>query len=234
MDVAGYAPVADAIRERMAAGVGPAVLVGVGGSVCVGKSTTCERLRRLLHPVSTEVVTTDGFLYPNAELARRGITHEKGFPESYDAGALVTFLRELRAGSAGVRVPVYSHESYDVVPDVTRELVDAAVVIVEGVNALQFRDEMDLGVYVDAPEAAIERWYADRLVAMFAAAPPGSFYAELGFDEAQQRAFAEQVWSGINHVNLVEHILPTRERAEIVVEKGPDHEVRRVRFAAGA
>ena len=234
MDAVGYAPVADAIRERMATGSGPAVLVGIAGSVCVGKSTTCERLRRLLHPVTTEVVTTDGFLYPNAELARLGITHRKGFPESYDAVALEAFLRTLRAGSAGVRVPVYSHESYDVVPDVTRELVDAAVVIVEGVNALQFRDHLDLGVFVDAPEAAIEQWYADRLVAMFAAAPPGSFYAELGFDETEQRAFADQVWSGINHVNLVEHILPTRARAEVVIEKGPDHEVRRVRFAAGA
>ena len=189
------------------------MLVGIAGSVCVGKSTTCERLRRLLHPVTTEVVTTDGFLYPNAELARRGITHRKGFPESYDAVALEAFLDTLRAGSAGVRVPVYSHESYDVVPDVTRELVDAAVVIVEGVNALQFRDHLDLGVFVDAPEAAIEQWYADRLVAMFAAAPPGSFYAELGFDEAEQRAFADQVWSGINHVNLVEHILPTASSA---------------------
>ena len=84
----------------------------------------------------------------------------------------------------------------------------------------------------DAPEAAIERWYADRLVGMFAAAPPGSFYAQLGFDEAEQRAFADQVWSGINHRNLVEHILPTRDRAEIVIEKGPDHDVQRVRFAA--
>jgi type I pantothenate kinase len=121
-----------------------------------------------------------------------------------------------------------------VVPDATRELVDAAVVFVEGVNALQFADQLDLAVYVDAPEEAIERWYADRLVGMFAAAPPGSFYAQLGLDEAQQRAFAEQVWSGINHHNLVDHILPTRARAAIVVEKGPDHEVRRVRFAAGA
>jgi type I pantothenate kinase len=234
MDTAGYAPVADAIRERLGSDAGPAVIVGVGGSVCVGKSTTCDRLRRLLHPVTTEIVTTDGFLYPNAELERRGLTHQKGFPESYDVDALVAFLQSLRAGSAGVRVPVYSHESYDVVPDATRELVDAAVVIVEGVNALQFRDHLDLGVFVDAPEAAIERWYADRLVGMFAAAPPGSFYAELGFDEMQQRAFADQVWSGINHLNLVEHILPTRSLAEIVVEKRPDHEVRRVRFAAGA
>src|SRR4051812_5093193 len=227
MDLAGYAPVADAIRERLGAAAGPAVVVGVGGSVCAGKSTTCERIRRLLHPVTTEVVTTDGFLYPNAELERRGLTHEKGFPQSYDVDALRAFITELRAGSAGVRVPVYSHESYDIVPGATRELVDAAVVIVEGVNALRFRDQLDLGVFVDAPEAAIERWYADRLVGVFADAPPGSFYAALGFDEAQQREFAAQVWAGINHVNLVEHILPTRACAEIVVEKGDDHEVER-------
>jgi type I pantothenate kinase len=234
MDLAGYAPVADAIRERLGTAAGPVVVVGVGGSVCVGKSTTCERLRRLLHPVTAEVVTTDGFLLPNAELERRGMTHQKGFPDSYDVAALTAFLQRLQSGSAGTRVPVYSHERYDVVPDVTRELVDAAVVFVEGVNALQFVDQLDLSVYVDAPEEAIERWYADRLVGMFAAAPPGSFYAELGFDEVQQRAFADQVWSGINHHNLVEHILPTRARAAIVVEKGPDHDVQRVRFAAGA
>ena len=132
-------------------------------------------------------------------------------------------------------MPVYSHESYDVVPDVTRELVDAAVVIVEGVNALQFRDQLDVGVYVDAPEAAIERWYADRLVGMFAGrAARVVLRASSASTRPQQRAFADQVWSGINHVNLVEHILPTRDRAEIVVEKGPDHEVQRVRFAAGA
>jgi type I pantothenate kinase len=232
MHAAGYAPVADAIRERLHAGSGATVLVGVGGSVCVGKSTTCEHLRNLLHPVTTEVVTTDGFLYPNAELDRRGLTHAKGFPQSYDVAALDAFLARLREGSAGVRIPVYSHEIYDIVPDAGRELVDAAVVIVEGVNALRFRDRLDLGVFVDAPEDAIERWYADRLVQVFAAAPPGSFYAGLGFDEAQQRAFAAQVWTGINHVNLVEYILPTRARAEIVVEKGPDHEVERIRFAA--
>lgn len=230
----GYAPVADAIRERVGTLSGHTVVVGVAGSVCVGKSTTCERVRTLLHPVTTEIVTTDGFLYTNAELERRGMTHQKGFPESYDVDALAGFLHRLRSGSAGVHVPVYSHESYDVVPDVTRELVDAAVVIVEGVNALQFVELLDLAVYVDAPEAAIEQWYADRLVEMFAAAPPGSFYAQLGFDEAQQRAFADQVWSGINHHNLVDHILPTRERAAIVVEKGSDHAVQRVRFAAGA
>ena len=203
MDPSGYAPVADAIRERLDAGGGATVLVGVGGSVCVGKTTTSEHLRGLLHPISTEIVTTDGFLYSNAELAARGLTHEKGFPRSYDVDALRAFLRGLREGSVGVRVPVYSHESYDVIAGETRELSDAAVVIVEGVNALWFRDDLDIGVYVYAPEEAIERWYADRLVGMFAVAPAGSFYAELGYDEVQQRAFAAQIWAGINHVNLV-------------------------------
>jgi type I pantothenate kinase len=233
MELAGYAPVADAIRERLHGQDGGVVLVGVGGSVCVGKTTTSEELRRLLHPVSTEIVTTDGFLRPNAELARRGMTHEKGFPDSYDVDALRAFLVSVRAGSSGARVSVYSHETYDIVPGATRELADAAVVIVEGVNALRFRELLDLGVYVDAPEPAIERWYAERLVRVFAAAPPGSFYADLGLDETEQRRFAAQVWSGINHVNLVEHILPTRAAADIVVEKGADHAVRRVRFVEG-
>src|SRR4051812_22874718 len=116
MDLAGYAPVADAIRERLGAAAGPAVVVGVGGSVCAGKSTTCERIRRLLHPVTTEVVTTDGFLFPNAELERRGMTHEKGFPASYDVDALRAFLAELRAGSAGGGGAGYSHERYDILP----------------------------------------------------------------------------------------------------------------------
>ncbi|MGZ6884930.1 MAG: type I pantothenate kinase [Acidimicrobiia bacterium] len=231
MEDEGYQSVADAIRERLDRRDSAAVLVGVGGSVCVGKTTTSERLRALLHPVSVEIVTTDGFLYPNAELARRDLVHAKGFPQSYDHEAIAAFLVDLRSGSAGVTVPQYSHESYDVVPDARRELADAAVVIVEGVNALRFRDRLDLGIYVDAPESAIEGWYAERLVQMFRSAPPGSFYASLGYDEAQQRSFAEQIWAGINHVNLVEYIEPTRAQADVVVEKGPDHAVVRVRFA---
>lgn len=231
MDFSGYEPVADAIRDRLPRGGSPVLLVGVAGSVCVGKTTACEQLQALLHPVSVERVTTDGFLYPNAELDRRGLGHAKGFPESYDADAIRTFLHDLRAGEAVVTVPVYSHVTYDVVPDERRRLADAAVVIVEGVNALQFREHLDLGVYIDAPEAAIERWYADRLVGMFADAPPGSFYSRLGLDEHGQREFAAQVWAAINHVNLAEHILPTRAAAEIVIEKGWEHEVVRVRFA---
>ncbi len=116
------------------------------------------------------------------------------------------------------------------VPGEGRTLGDAAVLILEGVNALQFADLVDLAIYLDAPEGAIEEWYVERLVEMFAAAPPGSFYAGLGYDETRQRAFAHEIWSGINRANLFDHILPTRDRAAIVIEKSPDHSVERVRF----
>ena len=230
MEHAEYAPVAAAVRERAAATGRVPFVVGVGGSVCVGKSTTCARLAASLAPAAVEVVTTDGFLFPNAELYARGITAEKGFPHSYDVDAITAFLATLRSGSAGVRVPIYSHEIYDVVPDEQRVLGPADVVVVEGVNALRFRDLVDLGVYLHAEESVIETWYSDRLVATFAVAPPGSFYASLGYDETQQRAFAAQMWGLVNHRNLVEHIEPTRAFADIVVEKGPDHTVTGVEF----
>jgi type I pantothenate kinase len=234
MQHAEYAPVAAAVRDRAeAAGRAPFV-VGVGGSVCVGKSTTCERLAGLLAPAVVEVVSTDGFLFPNAELNARGITAEKGFPHSYDTAAITEFLTALRGGSAGVRVPIYSHEIYDVVPDERRVLGPADVVVVEGVNALRFRDHVDLGIYLHAEEEHIRAWYSDRLVGMFAVAPPGSFYASLGYDEPQQREFATQMWGLVNHRNLVEHIEPTRAYADIVVEKGPDHSVTRVDFVTVA
>lgn len=225
MQLPEYAPLADAVRARAeAAGRAPFV-VGVGGSVCVGKSTTCGRLADLLVPATVEVVSTDGFLFPNAELATRGIVAEKGFPHSYDTDAITAFLSELRGGSAGVRVPIYSHERYDVLADEHRVLGPADIVVVEGVNALRFRDHVDLGIYLHADEPVIQAWYSDRLVAMFAAAPPDSFYASLGYDEQQQREFATQMWGLVNHRNLVDHIEPTRAYADIVVEKGPDHAV---------
>ncbi len=234
MQHAEYEPVATAVRARAGVTGRAPFVVAVGGSVCVGKSTTCTRLATLLGPATVEVVSTDGFLLPNAELDARGITAEKGFPHSYDVDAITAFLTALRDGSAGVRVPVYSHEVYDVVPDAHRVLASAAVVLVEGVNALRFRDHVDLGIFLHADEASIRTWYADRLVAMFAAAPPGSFYASLGYDETQQRAFAAQMWDLVNHVNLVEHIEPTRAAADIVVSKGPDHAVTGVDFVTFA
>jgi type I pantothenate kinase len=230
MEHAGYGPVVDVIRDLVAAAGGGAVLVGVGGSVCVGKSTTCARVARLLDPVATEIVTTDGFLLPNHELERRGLTLRKGFPESYDTAAIRGFLAAARQGTPGLSVPCYSHERYDVVPDEYRPLGDAAVLFFEGVNALRFHEQLDLTVYVDADEAAIEVWYVDRLVEMFRAAPAGSFYAELGYDDAAQRAFAREIWARINRVNLDTEIRPTRDHAGVVIEKAADHAVTRVRF----
>lgn len=230
MEHAGYDPVVDAIRDLVAAAGGAVVLVGVAGSVCVGKSTTCERLAGLLEPIATEVVTTDGFLLPNRELERRGLTLRKGFPESYDAPTIRSFLADARSGTASLTVPRYSHERYDVMANERRALGDAAVMFFEGVNALQFSELLDLTIYVDAAEAAIESWYVTRLLEMFRVAPAGSFYAELGYDEAAQRAFAHDIWARINRVNLETCILPTRDRAAIVIEKDPDHAVTRVRF----
>ncbi len=230
MERTGYEPVVEVIRDLVVGAGGQVVLVGMAGSVCAGKSTTCARIAERLDPIATEIVTTDGFLLANDELAARGLTARKGFPESYDTGAIRTFLQAARTGIAGRTVPTYSHEAYDVVAGAMRTLGDAAVLVLEGVNALQFADLLDLGIYLDAPEAAIEDWYVERLVAMFATAPPGSFYAELGFDEPRQRAFAHEIWSGINHANLRDHIRPTRDRAAIVIEKARDHSVARVRF----
>lgn len=227
----GLEPVAEHIRELVRAAGGGVVVVGVGGSVCVGKTTLSEQVRALLGPMATEIVSTDGFLHPNAELARRDLAARKGFPESYDTEALREFLAVVREGAAGLRVPLYSHLTYDIVVGEEQVLTDAAVVIVEGVNALHFADAFDVSVYVDAAAPAIEAWYTQRLLQQFATAPPGSFYATLGFDEAMQRAFARDVWVGINRPNLEECILPTRDVATIVVEKDADHAVRRVRFA---
>ena len=231
MHSVGYKPVVETIRELMRSASSPVVVVGIGGPVCVGKTTTSERLRSMLNPIATELVTTDGFLFPAAELDRRGLTMRKGFPESYDDAAIRRFLTEVRHGAAGVVVPVYSHEIYDVVPGDARGLGDAAVVIVEGVNALRFSEQLDLGVYIDAPEPVIETWYVERFLHLCAVAAPDTFYANFaGLDAAGRRVMAHQVWSMVNRVNLEECIEPTRSRAAVVVEKNEDHSVARVRF----
>ncbi len=230
-DAAGYEPVVETIRERVRAASGSVVIVGVAGAVCVGKTTTSERLQRLLNPVATEIVTTDGFLFSSAELDRRGLTMRKGFPESYDEMAIRAFLRAARTGTEGVVVPVYSHEIYDVLPGAEHGLADAAVLIVEGVNALRFADQLDVSVYIDAPEPVIETWYIDRFLHLCSLAAPGTFYANFGdLDDADRRAVAHHVWGAVNRQNLEEYIAPTRDRATVVVEKGVDHLVTRVRF----
>jgi type I pantothenate kinase len=207
-------------------------VVGVGGPVAVGKSTIAARLVGELDgrmigatPCRVEVLGTDGFLFPNDELAALGLEHRKGFPESYDAALLERTLDALRSGR-DVSVPVYSHETYDIVPGAARAIEPPGMLILEGVNALQFHARIDFGVYVDAPLAAIERWYVARLVELVAEAPPGSFYAGwAGFTPEAVDALAHEIWSSINVVNLVEHIAPTRAVADAVVEKGPDHEL---------
>lgn len=242
-----YGPLADLVRDRMAArpaGVDPRrpFVLGIAGSVAAGKSTAARLVRALLAagPGGTRVehVTTDGFLWPNAVLEARGIMTRKGFPESYDNEALAAFLAALRAGATEVRAPRYSHDTYDVVVGDEIVVREADVVIVEGVNVLQPAlagsdgESLDFAVFVDAAEADLERWYVERLFGLreAAVADPGSYFGFLvGRTDEEVREFARGIWHGINLVNLREHIVPTRSRAHVILEKGPDHAVRRVR-----
>jgi type I pantothenate kinase len=223
-------------------------VIGVAGSVAVGKSTTSRVLQTLLARAPerrrVDLVTTDGFLLPNAELKRRGILQRKGFPESYDTQALVRFLAELKAGRPELHVPVYSHVSYDVVERRTQIVDQPDIVIIEGLNVLQVpptsgphhpsvfvSDFFDFTIYVDADETDVEEWYLARFLTLVEGArdDPSAFFhrfAGLSQDEAEQ--LARDIWSAVNLPNLHENVLPTRDRADLVLRKGPDHDVRRV------
>ncbi len=219
-------------------------VVGVAGSVAVGKSTIARLLRELMSrwpgTPRVELVTTDGFLYPNAELERRGLMHRKGFPESYDRRALLSFLTEVKSGAPEVRAPFYSHMRYDIVPDAHVVVRRPDVVIVEGLNVLQpppapndvaVSDLFDFSVYVDADSSHIERWYIDRFLALRQGAfsNPSSYFnvfAHLTDDEAVTTALG--YWNEINMPNLLENVLPTRHRATLVLRKGADHAVESV------
>jgi type I pantothenate kinase len=210
------------------------VLLGIAGGVGVGKTTTADIVRSHLleASMSVEIVGTDSFLLPNAELERRGIAMRKGFPESFDTDALDACLRAIAArGTAGVELPVYSHATYDRVPDRVRVLEPADVVIVEGVNALQppMVEHLDVAVYLDADEADMEAWFVERFLALCEEAvdDPGSFYR--GFvtmSRAQQAGVAEWTWREINLVNLRDHIAPSRAAATRVLRKQRDHSIR--------
>jgi len=220
-------------------------VIGIAGSVAVGKSTTSRILQALLarwpnHP-EVALVTTDGFLYPNAELERRGLLDRKGFPESYDTAALVRFVGEIKAGAERVRAPVYSHLHYDVLPETHVEVRQPDILIVEGLNVLQtstnserrvfVSDFFDFSVYVDAAEEDVRRWYVQRFRRLRDTAfqDPRSYfsrYAGLSNEEADTEA--NSIWERINGRNLVRNILPTRTRADLVLRKGPDHSVERV------
>jgi len=225
-------------------------VIGVAGSVAVGKSTTARLLQQMLahwpeHP-SVALVTTDGFLHPNAELRRRGLLARKGFPESYDRKALLRFVMDIKSGKDEVEAPTYSHLVYDVVPDEKVIIKRPDIVIVEGLNVLQparvhddgrtglaISDFFDFSVYVDAATGDIRRWYTERFLRLRETAfrDPASYFARYGhLSEEDAVAEAHRIWDAINGPNLEANIKPTRSRATLVLRKDADHSVRYVRL----
>lgn len=225
-------------------------VIGVAGSVAVGKSTTARVLQEMLarwpDTPRVELVTTDGFLYPNSVLEERDLMSRKGFPESYDRRALLRFVAEVKSGAAEVRAPKYDHLTYDILTDDEVVVHRPDVLIVEGLNVLQparldeegrsalaVSDFFDFSIYVDADTADIKRWYTDRFLSLrqTAFADPDSFFARFA-ELTDERAveLAGEFWDSINAPNLVENILPTRGRANLVLTKGSDHAVTKVRL----
>ncbi|TOP73328.1 type I pantothenate kinase [Vibrio parahaemolyticus] len=225
----------------------PPFVIGIAGSVAVGKSTTARILKALLsrwenHP-KVALVTTDGFLYPKKVLKERGIMHRKGFPESYDIKRLVEFVSDVKAGKPNLEVPVYSHITYDIT-DELKKVDRPDVLIIEGLNVLQsgmdyphdphrvfVSDFLDFSIYVDAESETIEQWYVERFLKFRRGAftKPGSYfshYTQLSVDEAKSKA--KEIWRNINGLNLELNILPTRERAHLILHKGANHLVDKV------
>jgi type I pantothenate kinase len=224
-----FGAVVEAVGAKLAAGGRP-VLVGVAGSVAVGKTTFAEQLRETLAPVAVAVVATDCFLLPNEELGRRGLGMQKGFPASYDTVEIEHFLDGLAADGAA-EVPVYSHATYDRVKGEYETIGPADVVVIEGVNALQppLARRLDVAVYLEAAEVDVERWFVARFLGLCLAAETddSSFYRGfVGLTEGEQARMAASVWSAINLVNLRQHIAPTKAAAHVVVRKGADHALR--------
>jgi len=223
-------------------------IIGIAGSVAVGKSTSARVLRELLarwpnHP-KVDLVTTDGFLFPNRVLKSRGLMTRKGFPESYDLRRLVQFVGDVKSGKAEVHAPVYSHVRYDIIPDDSQVVRRPDIMILEGLNVLQtparprkqslpvfVSDFFDFSIYVDARAADVRRWYVDRFLTLRGTAfrnPESYFhrYASLSTHEARETAL--RIWRTINGPNLRQNILPTRERAHLILEKSVDHTIKRV------
>jgi type I pantothenate kinase len=218
-------------------------IIGVAGSVAVGKSTTARVLQALLarwpNTPKVDLVTTDGFLYPNAVLAQEGLMEKKGFPESYDLPELLRFLSGIKAGRRPVRAPVYSHIVYDVVPNDFIEIDRPDILIVEGLNVLQagrppkdgkaipfVSDYFDFSVYLDAEEEVLRQWYVDRFLALRLTAfrdPMSYFHRYSTLSDAEAVETATGIWTKINLLNLSENILPTRQRADLILTKGESH-----------
>jgi len=219
-------------------------VIGIAGSVAVGKSTVARLLQLLLQRWDStprvDLITTDGFLHPNKVLEERGIIARKGFPESYDRAALIAFLSAVKAGAPSVSAPVYSHVVYDIIPGEEAVVSRPDILIVEGLNVLQppralpgsvsiaVSDYFDFSIYVDADESHIEQWYVDRFLKLRATAfarEDSFFRTYAGLSDAEAESTARMVWRAINLPNLRENIRPTRERAELVFTKGADHRV---------
>lgn len=222
--------VAQLARSRARADATP-IVVGIAGAVASGKSSfaAAVAVAATTSGVAADVVSTDGFLFPNDELQVRGLIAHKGFPESYDVERLRAFVDGVHSGASEVMVPRYSHEIYDVGDEAPLAIGRDAVLIVEGVNALGALDGyLDLGVYLHAEEADLEHWYVTRFLALVAEAhdDDASFYRRfVGMDTADVEDLARQTWHSVNLVNLRDHIAPTRALADCVVVKGPDHAV---------
>jgi len=222
-------------------------IIGIAGGVAVGKSTTARVLQALLREgregPTVDLLTTDGFLYPNATLEARGIMNRKGFPESYNQRKLVEALAAIRSGAPEVRTPVYSHLAYDIVPDERQILRRPNIVIVEGLNVLQVNtkgapsdhvvvsDFFDFSIYVDAAENDVAEWFRDRLLALRSTVlqtPDSFFHRFSSMTDQEVIAIAQQVWDEVNVINLRENVAPTRGRAHMIMEKNSEHRVERV------
>jgi type I pantothenate kinase len=223
-------------------------VIGVAGSVAVGKSTTARVLQALLarwpNVPTVDLVTTDGFLYPNAVLEREGLMEKKGFPESYDLPVLLRFLTDVKAGRRPARAPIYSHLIYDVIPNQWVEVDRPDILIVEGLNVLQtgslprdgrtipfVSDFFDFSVYLDADEDVLKSWYVDRFLTLRGTAcrdPKSYFHRYSRLSDKEAVTTAASIWERINLVNLHENILPTRQRADLILKKGANHSVEQV------
>ena len=223
-------------------------IIGIAGSVAAGKSTTARLLKALLehwpeHP-KVALVTTDGFLYPNKELKERNLMKKKGFPESYDIQRLVQFVADVKSAKPRVEAPIYSHLVYDIT-DKTQKVEQPDILIVEGLNVLQtgmdyphaphrvfISDFLDFSIYVDAETTQLKKWYIDRFMAFREGAfqnPSSYFHHFTGLSDEEAKQTASQIWEEINGKNLIENILPTSERAGLILQKGPNHAVQTIK-----
>ncbi|MFD2966192.1 type I pantothenate kinase [Sphingobacterium bambusae] len=221
-------------------------IIGIAGSVAVGKSTTARVLQKVLSMLPgkprVDLVTTDGFLYPNKVLNERNILNRKGFPESYDTKLLLNFLSAMKSGVEEIQVPVYSHLEYDILENHMQDVVRPDILIVEGINVLQVNsskgnivfvsDYFDYSIYVDADEKDIMDWYVSRFESLRATSfqnPESYFHRYAGMDPQESLAMATNIWNEINRPNLQENILPTRYRADLILEKGSHHFVKQIK-----